>query len=180
MGPFSGARFCTLLLEKSSNVFGTVNGDEFPEIVLDSVPVPDFISDTNRLPEAETMLVSRVKKLNRFGCTTIAMICNTGHILFPQLSNVSDNKMISLINVVRDKVVTRKFKKVGLLATRTTIKSNLYLNAFSGTGVNIVNPDNKTIELCEKVIRGVIANTNTKRLTNKLLNRTDEFIKKQK
>lgn len=180
MGPFAGARFCTLLLEKSSRVFGAKNGDEFPEIVLDSVPVPDFISDTKRLPEAETMLVSRIKKLNRFGCTTIAMVCNTGHILFPLLSSVSGVKMVSLINAVRDRVVAKKFKRVGLLATRTTIKSNLFQNAFLGTGINIVNPDNKTIDICEKVIRGVIANTNSKRLINELITRTDEFIKKRK
>jgi len=180
MGPFAGTRFCTLLLEKSARDFGAKNGDEFPEIVLDSVPVPDFISDTSRLPEAEVMLVSRIKKLNSFGCTSIAMVCNTGHILFPQLSRVSENKMISLIDVVRDRVVASEFKRVGLLATKTTIKSNLFRNAFDGTNIKIVNPDNKTVEICEKVIRGVIANTNSERSTNELLSRTDEFIKEQK
>lgn len=180
MGPFAGARFCTLLLEKSSKNFGAKNCDEFPEIVLDSVPVPDFISNTKQISKAETILVSRIKKLNSFGCTTIAMVCNTGHILFPQLSKVSENKMISLINVVRDKVMASKFKRVGLLATKTTIKSNLFKNAFDGTNIKIVNPDDKTIEICEKVIRGVIANTNSRKLTNKLKNRTDKFVKKQK
>lgn len=180
MGPFAGARFCMLLLEKSARDFGAKNGEDFPEVVLDSVPVPDFISDTKRLFEAEMMLVSRIKKLNMFGCTTIAMVCNTGHILFPQLSKASGNKMISLINAVRDKVVDSGFKKVGLLATKTTIQSGIFQNAFLKTGINIVNPDNKTIELCEKVIRGVIANTNSMELTNELLNRTGEFVKKQK
>jgi aspartate racemase len=179
MGPFAGAHFCTLLLEKSSKIFGAKNGDEFPEIVLDSVPVPDFISDTKRLPEAETMLVSRIKKLNKFGCTTIAMVCNTGHILFPQLSRASEGKMISLIDVVRDRVVASRIKRVGLLATKTTIKSNLFKNAFDGTSIKIVNPDDKTIEICEKIIRGVIANTNSKKLINKLIARTDEFVKEQ-
>ena len=180
MGPFAGARFCTLLLEKSVGDFGAKNCDQFPEIVLDSVPVPDFISDTKRLPEAKTMLISRVKKLNTFGCTTIAMVCNTGHILFPQLSSISKAPMISLIKAVRDDVVTKRFNKIGLLATKTTIKSGLFQNAFLETGITVVNPDNQTIELCEKVIRGVIANTNSETLTNKLLIKTDEFIKKQK
>lgn len=180
MGPFAGARFCTLLLEKSASNFGAKNGDEFPEIVLDSVPVPDFISNTKRLSEAETMLVSRIKKLNKFGCTTIAMVCNTGHILFPELSRVSKAKMISLINTVRDRVVTKKFKRVGLLATKTTLKSGLFQNAFIETGINIVNPSNEVVDICEKVIKGVIANTNSKKLINELTTRTDQFIKKQK
>jgi aspartate racemase len=180
MGPFAGARFCTLLLEKSARDFGAKNGDEFPEIVLDSVPVSDFISDTSKISEAEAILVSRVKKLNNFGCTEIAMVCNTGHVLFPKLSKVSGNKMISLIDVVRDKVIDSKFKKVGILATKTTIRSGLFQKAFMKTGIEIINPDNKTIEICEKAIRGVIANSNTKGIIDKMLRKTEEFTEKEK
>jgi aspartate racemase len=179
MGPFASARFLSLLLEKSSKNFGVKNGDEFPEIVLDSIPVPDFISDTESLPTARRMLTSRIKKLNKFGCTTIAMVCNTGHILFPELSRASDGKMISLIDTVRDRVVSLKIKRVGLLATKTTIKSNLYQNAFAKTEVNIIDPDNKTVEICERVIRGKIANTVSKESTKELLDKTEEFIKKE-
>jgi aspartate racemase len=180
MGPFASARFLELLLEKSSNNFGAKNGDDFPEIVLDSIPVPDFISDTKSRPIAMNMLISRVKKLNKFGCTSIAMVCNTGHILFPELSNVSEGKMISLIDAVRDRVVASKIKRVGLLATKTTIKSNLYQNAFAGTGINIINPDIKTVEICEKVIRSVIANKVSIQLVEKLVQRTRIFIEEEK
>ena len=179
MGPFASAEFCRLLLDKSSRNFGAKNGDDFPEIVLDSIPVPDFISNTEQLPEAKAILISRIKKLNRFGCTIIAMVCNTGHILFPELSKISDVKMVSLINVVRDKVVASKFKRVGLLATRTTIKSKIYKNAFTGTGIKIIDPDEKTVDICERVIRGVIANENCEPVVDELLRRTDRFVKEQ-
>ena len=180
MGPFAGARFCMLLLEKSSKIYGARDGDKFPEIILDSVPIQDFISDSKSLPKARKMLVSRIKKLNKFGCTKIAMVCNTGHLLFPELSKASEGRMISLIDVVRDKVLASNFKRVGLLATRTTIKSNLYKNAFAGTNVNIINPNNETIEICEKIIKGRIANINSRELTSKLLVKTNEFLEKQK
>lgn len=179
MGPFAGAEFCRLLLAKSSQNFGAKNGDEFPEIVLDSVPVPDFISDTKSLPEAKSMLISRVKKLNKFGCTTIAMVCNTGHVLFPELSKVSNAKMVSLINSVRDKVVAMQFRRVGLLATKTTVKSNLFKKAFADTGIEVVIPDEKTIDICEDVIRGVIANNVPSQSVNTMLEITRSFVKKQ-
>jgi aspartate racemase len=179
MGPFASARFLQMLLEKSSKDFGAKNGDDFPEIVLDSVPVPDFISDTKRLSEAKTMLISRIKRLNNFGCTTIAMVCNTGHILFPELSRVSNVEMISLINTVRDAVIKSDFKRVGLLATKTTIKSNLYTNAFTGTSTKIINPNSKTIEICEKAIRGVIANNNSNKEIEKMTRISKEFVEKQ-
>jgi len=180
MGPFAGVEFCRRLLEKSCRDFGARNGDEFPEIVLDSVPVADFISDTRNLPRAGRLLTSRIKKLNRFGCTSIAMVCNTGHVLFPKLSKVSTVKMVSLINSVRDKALSQNLKRVGLLATKTSIRANLFGKAFSGTGTEVIIPDEKTLDVCEEVIRGVIANNVSNRSVNQLVKRTQLFIKQQK
>ena len=179
MGPFAGAEFCRLLFEKSSKNFGAVNSGDFPEVVLDSVPVRDFISDTKSLPDARRVLTERIKKLNKFGCNKIAMVCNTSHILFPLLSKVSAVEMISLINSVRDFVISNNLKRVGLLATKTSVKSNLFQNAFKSTGVEIVVPDPKTLNICEIVIRNVIANRISKKTVNKLVKNTNTFIKKQ-
>lgn len=179
MGPFAGARFCTLLLEKCAKLLGPGMEDHFPEIVLDSVPVPEFISNTRSLPKVKSMLISRIKRLNKFGCTSIGMVCNTGHIIFPELLLVSGNKMVSLIDSVRDKVVDMKLKRVGLLATKTTIKSRLFNNSFSKTDVNIINQNKEMLDICEKVIRNKIANVNSNFLTKKLINKTEEFIKKE-
>ena len=52
MGPFASASFLQILLKKAA-IRGAKNGDEFPEILLNSVPVTDFISDTEALPQAE-------------------------------------------------------------------------------------------------------------------------------
>jgi aspartate racemase len=177
MGPFAGIELCRLILQKSSINFGAKDGKDFPEVILDSVPVPDFISDTSSLPEAKTMLISRIKRLNKFGCTTIAMACNTGHILFPELSKTSNVKMVSIINSVKDRVVKSNFKKVGLLATRTTIKSNLYINTFNGTGIKVVIPDEKLINICEDAIRSVIADNISRKQKIDLLEVTKKFIK---
>ncbi|HKB88811.1 MAG TPA: amino acid racemase [Patescibacteria group bacterium] len=179
MGPFAGVAFCRLLLEKSSRNFGAKNADDFPEIILDSVRIPDFISDTKNLPMAKRTLVSRVRRLSKFGCTTIAMVCNTGHILFPILSKVSTCKMISIIEVVKNKVVSSKLKRVGLLATRTTFKSNIFTNAFIGTDVEIVIPNEEIVNICEDVIRSVIANKLSDKHTTELLRVVDKFVKEQ-
>ncbi|MEK7497489.1 MAG: amino acid racemase [Patescibacteria group bacterium] len=180
MGPFASARFLQTMLEKSCSNFGAKNGNDFPEIVLDSIPVPDFISNTSRLPEAEALLISRIKKLDKFGCKTVAMVCNTGHILFPKLSRTSNAKMISLIKAVRSRVIELKLKRVGILATKTTLNSNIYKQAFSRTGIKIINPDEEIINVCEGVIRKVIANENTKSSVSGLIAKTISFAAKQK
>jgi aspartate racemase len=180
MGPFASAEFCKQLLVKSSQNFGAKNSDEFPEIILDSIPIPDFISNTKTLPIAKRMLISRVKKLDNFGCTDISMVCNTGHILFPVLSKVSNSNMISLIDAVRDAVLVKKLKRVGLLASKTTIKSGLFKKAFAPTETSVINPDNQTLDICERIIRGVIANNISKSAVRSLVKRTRLFMKKKR
>lgn len=180
MGPFASARFLQLLLEKSVSDFGAKNGSDFPEILLDSVPINDFISDTSSVPLARKTLVTRVKTLEKAGCTSIAMVCNTGHILFPDLSRASRGKMISLIESVRDRVSQRKMKRVGLLATKTTIQSKIFNKAFDGTGIQLINPDIKTLELCEEAIRGVIANEDLKKIRKSLNKQVEQFIQKER
>lgn len=179
MGPFASARFLDLLLEKSAKSFGAKNGEDFPEIILDSVPVPDFISDTKSLPIAKQMLVTRVQRLSKLGCTKIAMVCNTGHVLFPELSKTSNGKMISLIEAVRDRVVSLGLKRVGILATTTTIRTSLFKKAFLSTNVFLINPEPSLQKLSETVIRSVIANKISPTIVKRLLSQTKRFIKNE-
>lgn len=88
--------------------------------------------------------------------------------------------MISLITSVRDRTVESKFKRVGLFATRTTIKTGLYKNAFENTGIEIVVPGKDVLDLCEKIIRGVIANKNISADAKLLLSKTENFIEGNK
>jgi aspartate racemase len=180
MGPFASERFMRMLLEKSAKRFGAKNGNDFPEIILDSVPVRDFISNTKSLPLAKRMLVSRVKMLGKIGCTEIAMVCNTGHILFPVLNEASGGKMVSIIDTVRNKVVSIGATRVGLLATKTTINSGLFKRAFSDTNVFLMDPDLPLQNLCERVIRGVIADIIRPSTIAKLKSQTNQFIRREK
>jgi aspartate racemase len=157
MGPYASAYFYKLLLMKSLDNYGAKNNDDFPEILIDSVPVPDFISNTNKLDEAKTILVSRVRKMNKYGVGNIGMVCNTGHILYKDLSKISKTKFFSMIDLVADEAKKRGYKKVGILATPTTVKFDLYGEVLSKKGIEIVYPNSKTQKLHELLIRNIIA-----------------------
>lgn len=176
MGPYASAYFYKLLLDKSNHQFGAAHNDEFPEVLLDSVPVPDFISDTSKMEEAKEILVSRVKKMNDFGCTNLAMVCNTGHLLYPQLSAISDNHFTSLITVVSEKVRKLQISRVGLFATRVTIEHELYQKELSDNGVQVFIPDSEMINFHEKIIRNVIAEGESEDTQQELVERTKKFI----
>ncbi len=157
MGPYASAYFYKLLLKKSSDNYGAKSNDDFPEILVDSIPVPDFISDTRKLNEAEKMLVSRVKKMNGYGVDSVGMVCNTGHILHKDLSKLSKSKFYSMIDLVADEASKRGLKKVCVLATPTTVKFNLYGEALSKKGIKICYPKDGMQKLHELVIRNMVA-----------------------
>ncbi|MDZ7587130.1 MAG: tryptophan--tRNA ligase [Patescibacteria group bacterium] len=48
MGPDASARLYQLLIELSRSEFGAVENHQYPEIVIDSVPVPEFFSNTQK------------------------------------------------------------------------------------------------------------------------------------
>jgi len=177
MGPYASAYFYKLLIKKSTDEYGAKNNDDYPEIVIDSVPVPDFISDTESLPTAKEILISRVKALNNFGCNIIAMACNTGHLLYPDLAKNSEVPFISLIELVCQKAKNSGMKKVGLLATETTIKMQLYHKILEQEGIEVITPNEDLIKKQEDIIRFVIANGETTKFEDVLSDTTNKFIK---
>ncbi|PIP57727.1 hypothetical protein COX03_01555 [Candidatus Woesebacteria bacterium CG22_combo_CG10-13_8_21_14_all_39_10] len=177
MGPYASAYFYKLLIIKSTKEYGAKNNDDYPEIVIDSVPVPDFISDTKQLPDAKRMLLSRVRALNNFGCNIIAMTCNTGHLLYQDLVDSSHAPFISLVELVCRKAKTSGMKKVGLLATETTVKTQLYHKILKREGIEVITPDKNLLKKQENIIRYVIANGETKKFEAVLSDMVSGFIK---
>ena len=178
MGPYASAYFYKLLLQKSGLLYGARNNDDYPEIVIDSVPVPDFISDTKRINEAKGMLIDRVKSLNGFGCDAIAMVCNTGHIFYEDLAKQSKCEFVSLVELVVNKVKERRLTKVGLLATSTTVDSGLYGKPLSHLGTEVVNPSKEMQQAHERIIRDVIAGKESSQYEHYFYEATREFIEK--
>src|SRR3989344_3827305 len=74
MGPDASARLYQLMIEMARSEFGARKNEDYPEIVLQSIPVPDFISDTKRAEEAVFMLKERVRRLAHLdvGCLGLA------------------------------------------------------------------------------------------------------------
>lgn len=176
MGPSASAYLYKILIKKSTEEYGATNNDDFPEILIDSVPVPDFISDTKQLSTAKKILISRVKSLNNFGCNIIAMACNTGHLLYSELANNSKAPFVSLIEIVCLNAKERGMKRVGLLATETTIKTQIYHKILKREGIEIIIPNKIFLKKQEEIIRFVIANGETTKYEKILERLTTRFI----
>lgn len=171
MGPQASSRMLEVMISIASSEFNARNGDDFPEIIVDSIPVPDFISDSKNTKPAFKILNDRVKKLNLLGVSHFAIACNTAHIFINDLSLTSKSPFISMIDEVVKEVLKRKIKRIGLLASPSTIKFNLYQKALKGK-VETILPSDKEIDLLENVIRNIISGKNSAIDTKKLLSIT--------
>lgn len=179
MGPYASAHFYRLLLDKSSQDYGAKNNDDYPEIVIDSVPVPYFISDTTRLAEAKNMLMDRAQRLNNFGCGVIGMVCNTGHILYKDLAKQSETEFVSMIDLVAREAQRRNLKRVGILSTQTTIKTGLYKKALKNLDIGSINEDENMQLIHETIIKQVVAGKVSDSQRDLLEDMTRRFIDKE-
>jgi aspartate racemase len=151
MGPQASAKLYELIIKGTQKYSPAAVDDDYPEIVLLNVPVPNFISNKNELPKAKQMLIERTKLLEKAGCTINGLACNTVHILLPELQAVTTVPFLSIPELVANLVKARGFKRVGLLATPTTLKSTLYDDALNGIA-KIVRPDRDFADQIEAYI----------------------------
>lgn len=151
MGPQASAKLYELLISGTKAYTPAAVDDDFPEIILLNVPVPNFISNKDELPKAKAMLIERTKLLEKAGCTVNGIACNTAHILLPELQSATKVPFLSIPKLVADQVNAAGFKRVGLLATPTTLAATLYDEALAGTA-EVVRPDAQFAERLEDYI----------------------------
>lgn len=157
MGPGASVYMHRLLVELAAKKFGARDGDEFPEIIHDSIPISDFVSSEKKQRKALVMLSERVERLNNLNMVSFfGVACNTAHILLPSLQKKTSIPFVSMIEEVAN-FMPENIKTVGLLATPVTIRSSIYQLALTKRNKKILIPTNTQLRLIEPVIRNVIA-----------------------
>lgn len=157
MGPQASARLVDMLIEMSTKAFGAKNGEDFPEIILDSIPVPDFISDSKNLKPALDMLKERVRLLSRMNVSSLAIACNTAHIFLDDLQSISDAPFVSIVDELAKRVRMEGIIRVGLLASPSTIRFGIFEKALNESNIKVIIPTKKEQIILEKIIRNVIS-----------------------
>lgn len=144
MGPQASAQLYKLLIEGTKAYKPAAVDSDFPEIVIFSVPIPNFVSDKEQLEISKKMLLERTLLLEQAGCSVNGIGCNTAHILLNDLQAVTKVPFLAIPDLVEQKIKASKFRRVGLLATPSTLKSDLY--------PNLIRPDQTIGAEIEKLI----------------------------
>ena len=163
MGPQASAHLIHLLVQDAPKHI-TINSDtDFPEIVLLSVPVPNFIESKKNLIPAKNILLDRTIRLEKMGCTVIGIACNTAHLFLADLQSVTKVPILSIPVLVSQKIQQLGYARIGLLASPNTLSSTLFDDALPG-GVELVRPNAEMARRIEEFIfdelRGVNSSAN--------------------
>lgn len=157
MGPQASAKLLEVLISMCTKDFGAKNDSDFPEIILNSVAVPNFISNKESVDEVLKILKQSVKNLEKFNPVCLAICCNTAHLLLKDLQSNTDVPFVSIIDEVAKKVAESGIEKVGLLGTPVTIDSGLYQDTLGKQRIEVIIPSKKDRKLVETVIFNVLA-----------------------
>lgn len=156
MGPQASAQLVELLVRKSPEHFEIHDDSDFPEIVLVSVPVPNFVESKSNMKKAARIVSDRAKLLEMAHCDVAGIACNTAHLFLPEVQRATSVPFLSMPRLVGAHIATHGWWRVGLLATPNTLGSQLYDDAMP-PGVELVRPSHEVATRVEAFIMRQLA-----------------------
>ncbi|PIR58850.1 MAG: hypothetical protein COU69_03570 [Candidatus Pacebacteria bacterium CG10_big_fil_rev_8_21_14_0_10_56_10] len=157
MGPQASAEVLARVMWVAQQRFGAETADQFPEVILSSVPIPEFFESRSDRRQAEAMLVDRVRELSRLPIDGLALACNTAHQFLPALQAVTEKPFINLPGEVIFQAQQKNWRRVGLLASPVTTQSRLFERSADRAGISLVTPGLKDRRRLGQAIGLVIA-----------------------
>jgi aspartate racemase len=157
VGPQATSYLYSKIISFSQELYMADDNDDFPHLIIESVPIPDFISDKSKVDTALNILKGTIKGFQSSNVDRICIASNTVHILLNDLAKETNIPFISMIDLVSKKCSDYGYKKVGLLATPVLTGSGLYDDALRMLGIELVKPEPNELLIVESIIRGVLA-----------------------
>ncbi|MDO8510775.1 MAG: amino acid racemase [Nanoarchaeota archaeon] len=127
-----------------------------PDLLLENLPVSDEqlerMTKGEPCPEIPKLMLDSVRKLNSAGVDLIVIPCNTVHVFIGPLRQASTTPILSIIEETARVCKEKKLKTVGILASNTTIKQNLYTDELAKFGIKTVIPLKKEQNKINEII----------------------------
>lgn len=158
MGPQASLYFHSLVINNAAANSAKNNAD-YPEVVHFSIPVQDFINTNDSLP-ALKMINNSLSNIHVDKNDHVFLTCNTAHLLQDKIESSNNLTITPLVGAVRKHLSEQDHRdlKIGVLASPTTIKSELYSDAIMEQGNEVVAPSQSDQKKIEIIIRDVLAN----------------------
>ena len=110
--------------------------------------LPDIVESKGDPSLIKNVIVDGLEKLEKAGCDLISVPCNT---VFAYMGSLQ-YQILSIIEETADFIRARKFNKIGMIATKNTIKNKLYENALDGIEI-LQLPEASQVEVNDIIVR---------------------------
>lgn len=126
----------------------TYNETGYPEIAIESCNLKEMLdySNNNNWDKIAEILANKFNWLKQAGCDFGAIASNTPHKVFDKIQRLTDLYLISIIESACSYALDNHYKKLCLLGTGFTMKSDFYQQVFSKQGIDLVVPGQQEIE----------------------------------
>ncbi|MDP2650398.1 MAG: amino acid racemase, partial [bacterium] len=139
------------------NLIRKKGGEKYPPIVIYNLPFP-FVIENEAIVQginSEKMipyLVDGAKILEKSGADFGILPCNTLHKYIYKIREVVSIPFLSILEETVSILKRKGIKKVGILATETTIESKIFEDALRSIGINIMYPSQREQSIVSNVI----------------------------
>lgn len=145
-----------------------------PPILMWSIPL-EYQIEEDLLIKAEgeerylPYLIDAAKRLESGRADFIVIPCNSVHIFINQIRNSVNIPVLSIVEETSDFLKNKNIKKVGLLATLSTIEKNLYQKPLGEAGIEVKLPNANDQEKVGALINNLVLSRSDDEDKRKLL-----------
>lgn len=124
-------------------------------------------------------LIKMAKKLERYGADFLLIPCNAAHHFYSQIQKEVSIPILHISEETRKYIRSMKSKprRVGLMASGSTVKVDVYQRVFQGSKIELVLPNAKDQQVISEAIYSFKKGIRTKRLETSLMNVAHSLVK---
>ncbi len=140
LGPETTAEFYLEVLLKSSKT----NPKSRPRILIDSIDMDleaeeMFIKDNKSHSIYKKSLIEAARRLQAAGADFIVIPCNSIHIFINDIRSLVNIPVLSIVDETAKRLTELDYRRIGLMATSTTITNSIYKNIKDSSHVFFLN-----------------------------------------
>lgn len=155
--------------------FGAKYDRDFPPMVMYSVPIPDVVESIENEQKTLEMLIEAGKTLQDDNCDFIVIACNSVQFLLQDIRKAIVIPVVGIADTVARNLKAKGYKKVGILATETTINKKIYNDELNKIDIELIAPDNDQQTIVTDVIMTQLAGNTSQSETEKLVKVTESL-----
>lgn len=160
-GPPSTADFYMRVVKYFQDSFGARYVRDFPPMIIYSVPTPDLVESIENEKETFMLVANAIKKLEQDGSDFIVIVCNSLQYLNEKFQPLIKIPIIGIASAVATHLKGKKFKTIGILATKTTIEKEIYKRPLEDMGITLLQPDEPDQQIISQIILDEMAGKTT-------------------